>query len=253
MRLFATDIDGTIHDDDRPETGAAFVRFWEESLSDRLLVLNTGRSLGATRALIEERRIPRPDFVICAVGTRIFDWRRQAEIDLFPRSFTDKWDRRAVIDTVDGHPATERAELQPDHDQGEHKASWYWHDASEADLAGVLAALGDRDIEAQAVYSSERDLDILPLGANKGNAVAWLRDHLGLGAGDVAVAGDSGNDVAMFLVPDVHRILPSNAEAPLVAALDRVGLPYFRASRPSGFGTVDGLRRILDQEGGRAG
>ncbi len=44
----------------------------------------------------------------------------------------------------------------------------------------------------------ERFLNVMPLGWNKGAAVAWLADYLGVGLDEVVVFGDAGNDISMF-------------------------------------------------------
>ena len=75
---------------------------------------------------------------------------------------------------------------------------------------------------AQVVYSSSRDLDILPAGANKGNALRWLASQVGLAHDKVCVDGDSGNDASMFLVEDVYGILVSNSEEALSEALEGI-------------------------------
>ena len=53
--------------------------------------------------------------------------------------------------------------------------------------------------EVQVIYSSRRDLDVLPVGVDKGSAAARLASQFGFLTRDVIVAGDTGNDAAMFL------------------------------------------------------
>ena len=68
------------------------------------------------------------------------------------------------------------------------------------------------------MYSSNRDLDFLPRTATKGGALIWLCEHLDLPTSSVVVAGDTGNDSSMFLVPDVRGILVQNAHPELLEA-----------------------------------
>lgn len=46
-------------------------------------------------------------------------------------------------------------------------------------------------------------MQVLPLGASKGNGVAWLLDHLGVDATHVMAMGDGENDVEMLQLAGV--------------------------------------------------
>lgn len=50
----------------------------------------------------------------------------------------------------------------------------------------------------ELVITADEYLEFLPLGADKGHALAGLAQRLGLGAEDVAAAGDGWNDVGML-------------------------------------------------------
>lgn len=58
-------------------------------------------------------------------------------------------------------------------------------------LADTLHASG---IDHQLVYSSDRDLDVLPAAAGKGRALRYVADRLGVPYIRVLACGDSGND-----------------------------------------------------------
>jgi hydroxymethylpyrimidine pyrophosphatase-like HAD family hydrolase len=89
------------------------------------------------------------------------------------------------------------------------------------------------------IYSSSRDLDVLPMKANKGNALTWLCGHLGLGVDEVVVAGDTGNDSSMLLLSGVRGIVPGNAEPELIQCLD--GADAYRATGLCARGVLEGL------------
>ena len=126
--------------------------------------------------------------------------------------------------------------VQPDIYQHLQKSSWYLHDADEMTLAGIEERLANAGIAARLVYSSNRDLDILPDGVDKGAALSWLCRQLGLSHDDVVVAGDTNNDRSMFDLPGVRGIVVGNALAELKAiADDRPEIYSARALSPMAF------------------
>jgi len=63
------------------------------------------------------------------------------------------------------------------------------------DLRFQLAAAG---LPAQVVFSSNRDVDILPYHGDKGQSVRYLQKKLQVDSQFTLVCGDSGNDITMF-------------------------------------------------------
>ncbi|MCZ7665945.1 MAG: HAD family hydrolase [Chloroflexi bacterium] len=110
------------------------------------------------------------------------------------------WDIQAVEKILAQLPFP--LEKQPAHYQNAYKSSWYFDDATPDEIRQLSDALENENLDIHVVYSSGRHLDVLPKWANKGNALRWLLRHLNIPVTTAVVAGDSGNDNAMFFA---HR------------------------------------------------
>ena len=245
MFLFSTDIDGTIYDGDA--TAARFAVFWDalqSSSSPPVLAYNTGRSLEDTRNLIDTTPLPSPNFIIAGVGTQIFDVSHNETLSGWSIEIEEGWDVATISDIVRRN--ADGIEMQPEECQNPHKCSWIWHERSVLDLEELQAALHDAEMDAQVVYSSKRDLDILPRKANKGNAVNWLVEQLQHPTDRVAVAGDSGNDRSFYSVPNAFGIVVANAEPALVEAV--ANRNAFLANSPCADGVIEGLKAWIDSD-----
>jgi len=185
--------------------------------------------------LVDSGHLPHPDYVIGGVGTQmtngfghtVFDWEQQLK---------DGWDWETVANIVSKHCD----DPQPVYYQNRFKCSWYWPDATAEDLRTLSSDLDLAEIRHQVVYSSRRDLDIIPLRAGKGHALAWLADHLAVDVKAIVVAGDSANDASAFALPLVRGIVVANAHDDLKAAVD----PWrtHQAVAPGADGVAEGLR-----------
>lgn len=238
-RMLVSDLDGTLLGN--PESGALFTVHWNllDAGQRPLLVYNTGRLFEDARRVIQESGFPEPDFFICGVGTLIQERGHEKPLRAFHEILEEAWNADQVRDVMQHFPAT----LQPRHFQTRYKVSYYWEHARETDLAACRDAFRETGLEVDVVYSSARDLDVLPRCANKGNALSWLLRERSIPAESVIAAGDSGNDSAMLNVPGVKGIVVENAQPELLERTVAKGVTgeIFRASLPMTEGVLEGL------------
>lgn len=236
IRLFCSDLDGTLLGEG--ESTAEFANKWValDGADKPYLVYNTGRLDGDAKRMIALLGMPQPDFYITGVGTMVCDVSRGEMMDGFTELLNEGWDRAAVRSVM---LELEGIKEQPPEQQHDWKCSWFWNGRSTADIAELEAALRQKGISAQVIYSSARDLDVLPLKANKANAIRWLCDHLGVALDEIVVAGDTGNDSSMFLIDGARGIVPENAEPELVEVLDAERV--FRGEGYAAAGVIKGL------------
>jgi sucrose-6F-phosphate phosphohydrolase len=239
IRLFSADLDGTLLGN--PESTQRFKHAWEALDPARrpLLVFNSGRSVQDTRSLMAARRLPAADFIIGGVGTELFHVREGRGEPEFTAQFGEGWHLEKVEAIMRATPGIER---QPPEFLHPYKSSWYLYRADRRQIDELRARLREAGLDVVVVYSSLRDLDVLPRRADKGNALAWLCRRLSIPLEQVLVAGDTGNDAGMFLLPGVKGIVVENAQPELFEAV--VKLPVFVSRHVMADGVLEGLKHF---------
>ncbi len=237
IRLFSADLDGTLLGN--PEATRRFATAWTSLPPARrpLLAYNSGRLVDDMRGLVADGLLPEPDFYLGGVGTQIHDARAGKDLEEFSKHLSSGWDRALAESIIAAIPG---AHPQPAEFQHAFKSSWFLHHATPEVIQEIRARLGGAGLAVQVVYSSSRDLDILPAAATKGGALRWLSRRLGIEFSQILVAGDTGNDASMFLLPGVKGIIVENALPELFAAT--VDIPIYTSRRVMADGVLDGLR-----------
>jgi sucrose-6-phosphatase len=236
IKLFCSDVDGTLLGN--PEAAGRFKMAWEALPIRRrpILCYSTGRLIADMLAILDAARLPWPDFVVAGVGTQLYEVGRKRSVEEFSARFGQGWSSEEVERILAGFPGIER---QPPEFLHPYKSSWYLRDASPETLAEIRSRLEAAGLKATVVYSSARDLDVLPAAADKGKALQWLCQRLQVPLDRALVAGDTANDGSMFLLPGVRGIVVENAQPELFEAV--VHLPTFTATRPMADGVLQGL------------
>ena len=242
--VLASDIDNTLTGDrpalDRLRTELEILR----EKGELFLILSTGRRLDQVIDGFEDEGIPVPDAVVSQVGTEIFlppFTRGKAPLPVWHDMLMEDFSREEALKVLHG---VEGVEMQPEKFNTPLKVSCYLDGAPdpEAAVAEIRERLKYRsDGLCQVVWSSGRDLDLIPVAAGKGNAIRFVINLQGLHADTILVAGDSGNDRSMF--DEFQRgIVVGNARPELLQLKKEHPIPEFYFARESGAaGVREGL------------
>ena len=228
--LFVSDVDDTLTGDDGALAelmGAlAAAREWI------VLAYNSSRPCASLRQTFQEKpQMLTPDFLVGAMGTEIEDG-ASGEVAVAYSARLGDWQR----DRIQAMMATMPFTPHPEAFQTRFKASYDVPD--EDSYHQVLARLRAEDIDAKVVYSGGKNLDIIPRAAGKAAVIDYLRRSLQIPPGRVVVAGDSGNDLDMFVDP-YKGIVVANADSELKALQ---GENIYQTQARHAAGVLEGLR-----------
>ncbi|WP_293154444.1 MULTISPECIES: sucrose-phosphate phosphatase [unclassified Microcoleus] len=234
--LLVTDLDNTLVGDD--EATQLLNQHLQSKRSQICLVYATGRSHASTCELISQKQLLAPDYTIAGVGSEIY---QNATLDLdWAEYISQNWDKIAIASL-----AQQFKQLKPQSltEQNPWKISYCLE--PEADNSSILQELQQKlttsGLAAQIIFSSNRDLDILPKTSNKGNALTYLQQHLQIPSDATLVCGDSGNDISMF-EQDVRGIIVANAMSELLAWHRKYGTTnHYLAGSACAGGIMEGM------------
>jgi sucrose-6F-phosphate phosphohydrolase len=232
MNLLISDLDGTLLGDDG--SLELFSTWYANARKHYRLVYSSGRFVESVLVSIESSMLPEPDAIIGGVGTQIYDVSRARHFPMWPPMVIE-WNPYIVQSIGEGFA---ELKLQPTEFISHHKVSFYGSDLDDAFLKHLEERMASGGQRVSVIYSSGRDLDVLPVKSNKGAAALHLARHWKIAPGRTLVAGDSGNDADMFLA-DFRGIVVGNA-TPELKSLN-VPMVYI-AENCYAAGVLEGIR-----------
>ncbi|MDF5706449.1 MAG: sucrose-phosphate phosphatase [Nostoc sp. S4] len=216
--LFVTDLDDTLvyrtvgNDDTLPKLNQLLNQHRQEYGTK--IVYSTGRSPQLYQELQLQKNLLQPDALVLAVGTEIYlDGGKTLDLS-WSEILSPGWDRELILSITKNFP---ELKPQPESEQLAFKVSFFIPQEIAVNILPQLEAELDKyKLNVKLIYSSEIDLDIVPLTSDKGQAMQFLRQKWKFAVEQTVVCGDSGNDIALFAVGNERGIIVGNARKELL-------------------------------------
>nr|WP_238718172.1 sucrose-phosphate phosphatase [Petrachloros mirabilis] len=208
-----TDLDNTLVGDDAALHELNQQLTQHRQAHETRLVYSTGRSRQSYEQLQRQKALLEPDALVTAVGTEVYFPGQETPDPHWSAQLQTHWDRAFVQSIAQQFP-----ELipQPESEQRPFKVSFFLAAEMAPQVLPALAAtLQAQQLPVKLVYSGGKDLDVLPQAGDKGQAMQFVRQTLGIAATQTLACGDSGNDIALFSAGEERGLIVGNAQPEL--------------------------------------
>jgi hydroxymethylpyrimidine pyrophosphatase-like HAD family hydrolase len=235
--ILVTDLDGTLLGG--PLAARRDLYAWLDRRRDRVLhVFCTGRGLASVARQLEEDAhlgLRAPHLVISDVGCTVACGTSLEPIPVAVDPIEARWQGVAerLAPLLAGRPGITDQPVETTR----RLAYYYDPDHFDHSLVAAIEAEG-----ADCLLSDNRFMDLLPAGVNKGSTLLDLLDLLRHPRERVVTAGDTLNDLSMFLT-GLRGVVVGNAEAALLEQIPEQESLY-RASAHGCAGILEGLHHF---------
>lgn len=215
--ILATDLDDTLVGDELA-LEKLFQYFRKQAIELKLIYI-TGRHFDSANELINNEKLPIPDVLVCDVGCSIYiqHTTHSFEEDIeWQKKLYSNWPEEEILNVIDhlslevqaNIPLAKRISL---------------HMTNEDKVKELCYRLTQKELPVKTIYSSKKDLDILPDTSGKGNALLYILKKYYPDYKNILVAGNSENDLEMLslgypsvIVGNAEEILLNMREIPLL-------------------------------------
>ena len=260
MNFLATDLDGTfIPNSSKTELIEALEYFHKikKDSDDFKLIFVTGRNFKQVEDGIKEYNLPEPDFIISDVGTTIYNrslngWVLNDEYYKNLSRILNNINRENLINWLIQKAGVS---LQEDYRQGDFKISFYLEPKNSITIIDDLnIKIKKENLPYDVIFSQDPItkkglLDILPKGVSKVYALKWVLKNYSASGDSVAFAGDSGNDLDLF-ISGINSIIVKNTPENIKVKANSWALEngktktLFFATKESTAGVLQGCRHF---------
>lgn len=243
-RMIVTDLDKTLLSNTQGLN--EFLALLKKHRKTCAFGIATARSLNSVLAALRKFDLPKPDILICSLGTEIYyseeltlstDWRRHVD---------HNWNPQTIHRLLDGLPGLE---LQADTEQSRFKISYDLTETTEGTLgrAEIVSLLRKEDQSVNVFLSQGQKLDVVPSRASKGLALRYVAAIWSIPMENILVAGGSGTDEDMMAGNTRSVVVSNRQHEPLEDHPDPQHI-YF-AQEANAMGIIEAIRHYKFLEG----
>jgi sucrose-6F-phosphate phosphohydrolase len=244
--LIALDIDDTLTGDKKSLERLSSMLNPKSKGQELLAVLITGRSLAQVIHGWKSEELPYANITACQLGTEIYTppyHMHQIPDKEWEAIQAIKFNWKKVISILKNIPGIT---LQPSVYNTPLKVSCYIDPFVNAESVYemVKTKINEKKHPYKIIYSKGQYLDILPSISGKGNAINYIIRRYHINHDNVIIAGDSGNDIDMFL-EKFKCIAVANSSHELISFIKKSKLKsVYISSKPYAAGVQEGLRHF---------